>query len=421
MMEQMKTILLFLCFSEITQRADLSGCTIYPIRRDAPFPINPTSNTLLYPRPSETSIRFAPNTQVEFSCPESNVIVRGNLGDTLITATCEENGAFKIPWQSEDLVFDYSSLKCTGEPIPTVRKFRHYELKYGDPNINCHNKLHHNLVILKIGFRIDSYGRYLDHIDICFDTADKIPVYSHYNISAATNSRAKGFQNPYFIKDESHYELNSDLYQLFRDVKYTVNNIVGLNYDSNKYINQGIFINKGHLAAKADFVYESLQKATFRFINIAPQWDKFNAGNWNEAEINSRNYAHNRRVDLQVWTGTYGHSVLPHEITNEPKPLYLHVSGRNSPSIRVPGVFWKLLYEPVSKRAIILVGHNNPYEAVTAREMVCDRDVSSQVNWLYWDKYNLVLGYSYACEYDDRKFQSLVSVLPPLEVTGLLY
>ncbi|CAG9838661.1 unnamed protein product [Diabrotica balteata] len=240
------------------------GCNIYPMQTKAPLTINPTSNTLIYPLPGEYSIRLAPNSQVEFSCPESRIAVGGNVGSNVITATCEENGAFKIPLLPEDQVLDYSSLKCISEPVPTVRKVRYYELNHGDPNINCHNKLLNNLIILKIGFRIDSFGRYLNHIDVCFDIVDKIPVYSHYNISAATNSRAKGFQNPYFIQDENFYELNSDLYRLFRDVKYTVNDIVGLNYDSGKYINGDIFINKGHLAAKADFVYEPLQKATYR-------------------------------------------------------------------------------------------------------------------------------------------------------------
>lgn len=40
------------------------------------------------------------------------------------------------------------------------------------------------------------------------------------------------------------------------------------------------FLSRGHLAARSDFIYRSHQRASYYFINVGPQWQSFNAGNW---------------------------------------------------------------------------------------------------------------------------------------------
>lgn len=46
------------------------------------------------------------------------------------------------------------------------------------------------------------------------------------------------------------------------------------------YVTSTQFLARGHLAAKSDFVFATGQRASFYFINAAPQWQPFNAGNW---------------------------------------------------------------------------------------------------------------------------------------------
>lgn len=36
------------------------------------------------------------------------------------------------------------------------------------------------------------------------------------------------------------------------------------------------FMSRGHLTAKADFIYGSQQRATFYYVNVAPQWQVIN-------------------------------------------------------------------------------------------------------------------------------------------------
>lgn len=44
--------------------------------------------------------------------------------------------------------------------------------------------------------------------------------------------------------------------------------------------NGNIFLARGHLAARSDFIYIAHQRATYNFLNVAPQWQSFNGGNW---------------------------------------------------------------------------------------------------------------------------------------------
>lgn len=65
--------------------------------------------------------------------------------------------------------------------------------------------------------------------------------------------------------------------------KSTISDIVGSEL-ADKYITNTQYLARGHLAAKTDFIYATGQRATFFFINAAPQWQPFNAGNWNWLE-----------------------------------------------------------------------------------------------------------------------------------------
>ena len=41
---------------------------------------------------------------------------------------------------------------------------------------------------------------------------------------------------------------------------------------------------KGHLSPDAGFVYNVMQDATYYFVNVAPQFQSFNNGNWKSLE-----------------------------------------------------------------------------------------------------------------------------------------
>lgn len=64
------------------------------------------------------------------------------------------------------------------------------------------------------------------------------------------------------------------------------------------------FFARGHLTPNADFNTEEERELTMITTNIAPQWQRFNAGNWNNLETAIRQYATNNQQALYVFTGT---------------------------------------------------------------------------------------------------------------------
>lgn len=74
-------------------------------------------------------------------------------------------------------------------------------------------------------------------------------------------------------------------------------------------------MHRGHLAAKADFVYAPQQLATMWYLNAIPQWSFANVNNWLKLEISIRDFAARKNLDLDVFTGV--HEILKLKDINE--------------------------------------------------------------------------------------------------------
>lgn len=168
------------------------------------------------------------------------------------------------------------------------------------------------------------------------------------------------------------------------------------------------------MAAKADFVYGAQQRSTFWYLNTAPQWQTFNGGNWNSLEISVRRFAARRRLDLDVYTGVYGQMTME-DIHGKQQPIYLHAEGA---VMSVPKFYWKVIYDPLSKRGIAFVGLNDPFIRLVTDDVYLCTDISERVEWLNWRPRNITLGISYACSVTDLR--KAVPVMPLLDVIGIL-
>ncbi len=172
---------------------------------------------------------------------------------------------------------------------------------------------------------------------------------------------------------------------------------------SSKYVPDSgdVFLARGHLAPNADFVYYAFQDATFYFVNVAPQWQSFNGGNWARLEGQVRRVVERQQRSLLVYTGTSGVMELD-DTFGEKVQVYLHPhpDGNRLPVPRcVQGLlhrnflklfffftkslpcvrfFWKLVLDPSEHSAVGLVGVNNPHltreESLSGAYHVCGRD-----------------------------------------------
>lgn len=174
------------------------------------------------------------------------------------------------------------------------------------------------------------------------------------------------------------------------------------------------FLSRGHMAAKADFVYGSQQRSTFWYLNTAPQWQSFNGGNWNTLEMNVRRFAATRHLDLDVYTGVHGQMTME-DIHGKQQPVHLHVRGA---VLSAPRFYWKVIYDPVSKRGTAFVGLNDPFIRWITDDVYLCTDISGKIKWLQWQADNITAGVSYACSIDDLR--RAVPAVPMLDVIGIL-
>ncbi|KAI8440318.1 hypothetical protein MSG28_001663 [Choristoneura fumiferana] len=177
--------------------------------------------------------------------------------------------------------------------------------------------------------------------------------------------------------------------------KITIANIIG-QAQADRYITSTQFLSRGHLAAMTDFVFATGQRATFFFINCAPQWQPFNAGNWNWLEQDLRGIIGSTGHATKVFTGTFGVSQL-RDANGVLQDIYLYRDTNNNPQLPVP-----LYY----------------YKEVRALTFCTDRCRNNpDFNWMRWKPDDIETGYSFCCEVGD--FRRTVPHLPEFNVTGL--
>jgi hypothetical protein len=316
---------------------------------------------------------------------------------TTANATCSSGNKFSV----DNTHYNFSDFGCRSYPYHTART----------TGSKCYDgtKSH-----IEVGFEVES--DFYKLIDICFDDTVFTTLYSNFTLVSGINGTQTASGRPDFLDDNLYNNISiNDCYNKTKQQK-TINNILHLSPSDDKYINSN-FLSRGHYTARADFVYVNQKNATFHFVNAAPQWQTFNAGNWNSLETSVRAYADQNKLTLDVYTGTHGVLTLP-DINGNEKELYLYVDTNNNTGIPVPKLFWKAVYDPKTQAGTVFVGINNPYESNLQGDYLICKDVCSNITWIQWDQENIQKGYSYCCDVKD--FRRTVKTLPDFNVTSLL-
>ncbi|KAI8041239.1 hypothetical protein M5D96_005495, partial [Drosophila gunungcola] len=237
---------------------------------------------------------------------------------------------------------DLSAIKCTSWPAFVGKK--------------SGSKCNGGTTLIKVGFEL-SGSRFATQYEVCFNEDEEVTRYVYHRLEPGNNFYATGAVQ----KETIDKELDMD------SAKY---------FDSAK----NVFLARGHMGAKADFVFAPEQRATFLFINAAPQWQTFNAGNWARVEDGVR-----------AW------------VAKEKKHLYLSHDSNGNGLIPVPKLYFRVVIEPTTKKGIVLIGVNNPHLSLAEikRDYILCTDVSDKINWISWKKTDITAGYSYACEVPD--------------------
>lgn len=170
-------------------------------------------------------------------------------------------------------------------------------------------------------------------------------------ISVTTNRH----QRPKFSSDG--LERGTSVNNLYKKREQAITFTELLNVEGNKYIKGNSFLSRGHLAPNADFAYSYWQQASFFYINVCPQWQIVNAGNWGSVENEVRSAAGAYKENFTIITGT--HKILSlHDINNKSVDMYLDSYRHILP---VPKFMWKIVYSPARRAGIVFISANNPF------------------------------------------------------------
>lgn len=394
-------------------------CIIYPFETDLhPIIVLSNSSSLIYPVWPETVLRFRSGQSLDFICPNRDTLINSTAtGNTLLTGTCVSGTQFQIG----DQLVEWAALSCSDTHWRDIE--RTGETCAGDG------------IELEVGFHVED-GRFIQSMIICFNPNLQIAYYTYIYQTASINQRVLGTPRPSWLQGSGIYNGIGTVTNLYirANQRASINSLLGLNDTSSLYIHDdtNYFLARGHMTARSDGYYAVQQNATFYMQNIAPQWQTFNGWNWNQIEIDLRDYASDNGLDLhvsvklkslikdisitllKVWTGVYGVSTLPHAETGEPTELYLFHNSTHK-LLPVPEIYWKVAYDPISELGIALIGINNPYNSTF--NYLCF-DVSNRLTWLHCDRNNQVQGYCYACSITTLRY--VVDFIPNVNERGLL-
>lgn len=356
----------------------------------------------LHPFDAGRVLRLKTGRTVLLACPgKGNHVVGINSSSNVneIEAECLRGKTFLAGSRR----FDFTSVSCRYLP-------RHEARRTGLP---CHGNDTH----VEIGFPLKE--SFLRTIEICRSDRTMMTTWAKFRLTSRIAAYQSSYPRPRVWQVGNFYK-NYDVQYRYKPATQlkAVELLLGSSELAKKYIRpeMSLFMARGHLTAKADFVYGSAQMSTFWYLNSAPQWQTFNAGNWNSLEGDVRSFVANRTSDVEVYTGTHGQMSLD-DVNGNPVPVYLYVNGTDR-AFPVPKFFWKVIHDPATKRATAFVGVNDPWAEKITEDMFLCEDIAEKVKWLTWRADNLVKGVSYACTVDDLR--KSVPTVPLLSVNNIL-
>lgn len=269
--------------------------------------------------------------------------------------------------------------------------------------------------LVEVGFEVED--GFLHAMDVCYDEAEEVTRYVHHKLTPYSSEYQRGIDRPKFLEGDFYENKNIDQMYTQNQQQETFRKILGEGSDQYFNISKSIFLARGHMAAKVDHIYGNQQRATFLFINAAPQWQTFNAGNWENVENSVRKWVSSKGMYVDCYTGVWGISSLPDSEGIE-RELYLSFDESAKGFVPVPKLYFRVVIEPATRKGIVLIGVNNPHisvEKIQEDYVICE-DISDEIKWIYWTKDDLLHGYSYACEVEE--FRKVVTHLPTFDVSG---
>ncbi|KAJ2950598.1 hypothetical protein O0L34_g8849 [Tuta absoluta] len=294
----------------------------------------------------------------------------------------------------------------------TCSSHSHHDAEYTSER--CFN----NNRVIRVGFQVQ--GQFYTKFRSCFDPNRLEVLYTWYEQNPQNAVNQAGVDRPSWLAGSFFTGVGINQRYTQAEQKRMIASYVGQTL-ANKYVTSSQFLARGHLTAKTDMIFATGQRSTFYFINAAPQWQPFNAGNWNWLEQNLRRRIGEAGYHTTIYTGTFGVTQLRDQ-NNRLVDIYLHRDSNNNPQLPVPQYFYKVVYDASRRLGTAFISINNPHyteSEVRALQFCTDRcRNNSAFKWIGWQPDRIDIGYSFCCTVAD--FRRVVPHLPNFQVNGLL-
>eukprot|EP00091_Calanus_sinicus_P020910 TRINITY_DN5982_c0_g1_i1.p1 TRINITY_DN5982_c0_g1~~TRINITY_DN5982_c0_g1_i1.p1 ORF type:complete len:403 (+),score=107.57 TRINITY_DN5982_c0_g1_i1:79-1287(+) len=343
----------------VPHKENVGGCQINPDSQDwpewPPIVTNEVGDLILAAGEENNRVIDLDEDQtVLISCGGGGEFADGTLGHVdglyALYARCLGGTEFEITYDDTDpseIKMNFRDLGCEAQPLDSNEIV-------GTCGPNNEGKE------IVIGFDMlpAHSGTEAAVLTVCYDTETSVNIWSRHSLWDEINARDHNNDSPFFNPDD-YFDFDVNHYYTMATQKETIAGIVRSEDLADKYVqdfDSGLFLARGHLAPNADFIFYSWMDATYHFVNVAPQWQAFNGGNWMYFENGCRDFAVDRQLDLVVYTGTHGVCQLE-DVDGEMVDIFLY----NGDRLPVPRYYWKVLFDPLAGAGVAVIGVNNPH------------------------------------------------------------
>ncbi|XP_032684073.1 uncharacterized protein LOC116850195 isoform X2 [Odontomachus brunneus] len=296
-----------------------AGCTIsirYPggdLKEPQPLILTWKNTSFLYPKNDDEILRIHTGDTIYLACPGKNNYLNNELWGSEAEVTCVRNKLFRVSTndRSQGGLYEFSALVCAKSPTDITRK----NLKTTAQGGICSH------TSVDIGFKVSN--TFIPTFEICRDDSRYMTYFAKSRITSHIGNLQKSYPRPQFKQGTFYKGISVDNLYQFNTQKEMLTRILGSSELVEERLQKSVqYLARGHLVAKTDFVYGSQQNSTFWFLNVAPQWQTFNNGNWKWLENSVKDFASKRRLELDVYTGVHGQMTME-DIDGVQKRIYL--------------------------------------------------------------------------------------------------
>uniref|UniRef100_A0A182SQL2 DNA/RNA non-specific endonuclease domain-containing protein n=1 Tax=Anopheles maculatus TaxID=74869 RepID=A0A182SQL2_9DIPT len=368
------------------QEASRGKCTIN-VKTDLTFPepVFLKNNNLWIPKNGQLNWALGESNAV--ACPKSNVI-NTLLDKALIT--CVGGSTFLL----NGFPVNVSSIVCT-------------KAVTGDHQLTsevCGN----GGTLRNIGFDVPGVG-FVKHFTVCYNAQTASIIYTKHTVNgdSIADSIVESYRPSFKVTGVPTSVLVDSSYTI-KSQQTRLTELLGSSTQAAKFVNTGSYLARGHMTPDADGIFRTWQWDTYFYVNVAPQWQKVNGGNWLTIEKIVRSTADRLQSDVLVYTGAFDTLTLPHANGTQ-VPITLNVNG-----IIAPKWTWKIIKSPSTNSAIAFITNNDPYRtSILPSELLCS-DICQEYGWYNASFETFAKGFTYCCS-----VQSLVAKVDSVPIEAI--